>query len=372
MACNPASTQRLLFIRRVSSSFPAGPVLRTVRSPSDVVEFASLDPVGHCHWPTTGTVVPCPRPIHLGLGVITSLWAVLFGLQIGFRHHRTWTDQTGPVRFPPSPTRWRAARTIRGRSLSNCVSLCRTTPQVNLMCRFLSNRRSVPSHTRGEARRARVARPRVARYADVMPTKPKAGAPVSTRKTKSPARKRRAPPQRSATSKQADAGQQADAGEHSAVEVLPAIPRAELPAESRAELAFVPALADEVLAHVRDGVPLPVAARGSVPLHVVEHWLSEIPEFADAIAKAERAFVREATLALKSSGAGAWQRYAWLLERLHPQHFGTKPELKAQVTHKFEVSKGVCDQLSKAWTRFEQARTVKTLVEPSSAKARTA
>lgn len=183
-----------------------------------------------------------------------------------------------------------------------------------------------------------------------MHTKSKTGATDSSRAAKPPAKKarvltRRKPRRRQATSADAEralkpsAPDRAQVGDKMGRPVRP----------------FDPVAASEIVDFAKAGLPMRLACLGTCSIDVLVRWMDEKPDFAVSLQKARRDFASH-TLALLSDGkAGTWQREAWKLERLYPEYFGLKAEIKHENTAKPEVSATVCAEISESWKQFESS-----------------
>lgn len=174
-----------------------------------------------------------------------------------------------------------------------------------------------------------------------MPTKSKTGASDS-RAAKLPAKKaRKLTRRKQATSADVERALKPEAPEPGRV--------------GRPVRQFDPVAAKEILAVAKEGLPMRLACLGTCSLDVLMRWMDEKPEFAIALQKARRDFASHTLKLLSDGKAGTWQREAWKLERLYPEHFGLKAEVKVENTHKIEVSATVCAELQQSWREFETA-----------------
>lgn len=113
---------------------------------------------------------------------------------------------------------------------------------------------------------------------------------------------------------------------------------------------------------MKSGLPLYVACLGVCSNDILLRWMDENPSFATEIQKARRNHVKEQVSALNSNGPGSWQRNAWQLERMYPEHFAQKREPEASVNVKLEVSPAACAEISQSFRAF-QARANEAVID---------
>jgi hypothetical protein len=97
---------------------------------------------------------------------------------------------------------------------------------------------------------------------------------------------------------------------------------------------YTPATIGKFCRAVADGLPYKsAAAAAGISQETLSQWQRKYPEFSErvqlALAKAEVALVR---LIRHAAGKGTWQAAAWLLERRHPEHWGRRDRLNAQIS----------------------------------------
>ncbi len=98
-----------------------------------------------------------------------------------------------------------------------------------------------------------------------------------------------------------------------------------------------PELEDAVLANIRLGQSIRRAAMAAgVPHSTVQRWEDD-PEFAarakEAESDRERDWLEKLAGCCDAKSQGAWQRWAWLLERTNPAEYGRKDHLQAEVSN---------------------------------------
>ena len=105
---------------------------------------------------------------------------------------------------------------------------------------------------------------------------------------------------------------------------------------------YTPETVAEIVKAIREGCSQDDAALlAGVSRTTFYAWVSEKPEFSDAVEKAHADFKRANVAAIRAAGMkakdgkldGSWQANAWLLERKYPEEFAQK----RQITVKLEL-----------------------------------
>lgn len=124
-------------------------------------------------------------------------------------------------------------------------------------------------------------------------------------------------------------------------------------------LVLSPADKQILIAEFKDGQPLQIACLAiGHDKDAVAKAIGDDPSFSAECKKAVRAGLKSLQDDLRSGSQ--WQRYAWLLERMHPEMFALKSDLRASpsVTVNVTVSKSDCDKLAKDFAAWIDADSV--------------
>lgn len=119
---------------------------------------------------------------------------------------------------------------------------------------------------------------------------------------------------------------------------------------------YDPAVAADILARAKSGMPLKTATQGRVHFSVVLRWMEENDAFAVSLQKADADEQVRLLAAMEVAGPGKWQVYAWKLERLWPHIYGQKAQVHVETTHKLQVDENVCATIAENWAKLEAAR----------------
>ena len=89
-----------------------------------------------------------------------------------------------------------------------------------------------------------------------------------------------------------------------------------------------PALLEEIVKSIRDGLPITRAARvNGINPDTVHRWRKEDPDFDDAVEEAIEFQIAVLTRKIDQASDTDWKAAAWRLERLRPDEFGAKREV---------------------------------------------
>lgn len=117
-------------------------------------------------------------------------------------------------------------------------------------------------------------------------------------------------------------------------------------------------LVDQMLEHIRIGMPMTTCHHGLVSDQLMNRWIMECPELALALKKANNEQDRMFTAKLMEAPAGLWQKWAWLKERLHPNAYSLQHRINIDANHRIDVNTNTCKQLADSWNKFHENNVI--------------
>ncbi len=141
---------------------------------------------------------------------------------------------------------------------------------------------------------------------------------------------------------------------------------------------LTPELRERICEYIRAGNYLSTACEAcGISRQTYLNWMErgekarggEFLDFFDAVKKAEKeAEIRNVAIINKAAGKN-WQAAAWWLERRHPEKYGKKDTLKAQLEGRIDVDCGVIPELLKDPEAREHLRGLRDLLARRGAEA---